>query len=97
LQIIQTILCDKISCVSPVKTLNSENSVVLATSDVLIQFYKSIHSLLVKMGKGCDLSKKKKKRERDYEVMLNNTTIKACEIAVACMVSHQCQCVGRIK
>jgi hypothetical protein len=42
------------------------------------------------MGKECDLSKKK----RDYEVMLKNTTMKACEIADACKVSPQS--VGRI-
>jgi hypothetical protein len=44
------------------------------------------------MGNRCDLSSRKK---REIKVMLKNTAMKTCEIAVACKVSPER--VGRIK
>jgi thioredoxin reductase len=44
------------------------------------------------MGKGCDLSARKR---RKFEVTLKNTSMKARKIVVACKVSPQS--VGRIK
>jgi hypothetical protein len=38
----------------------------------------------MKMGKGCDLSPRKK---REIEVMSKNTAMEVCGIAVACNIS----------